>query len=165
MKLDSAAQPRTDRWLRWAEAIAPEFEGIVGSVGAQAIAAFGLEVLWNMTSIPLYGEYEQADSEYAAPRFGHPKNRRPDLKRVHAGLAVTGDGGMPIFHRGYDGSAGEVAQLVPAMNFLHTMTRPRRFLLVGDANLISYGDLRDMIDTGCSSSRVRPASPGRRGRH
>ncbi len=46
-----------------------------------------------MTSISLYGAYPNTDDDYAAPRFGHPKDRRPDLKQVQAGLAVTGDGG------------------------------------------------------------------------
>jgi len=40
------------------DAIAPELEHIVGSVGAQAISAFGIDVSrchWDMTSISLYG--------------------------------------------------------------------------------------------------------------
>lgn len=137
-----------DRIGRALDAIAPELDRIVGSVGAQAIAAFGIDVSrlhWDMTSISLYGAYEQADPDYAAPKFGHPKDRRPDLKQVQAGLAVSGDGGVPVFHRAYDGGAGEVSQVVPAMNALRAAAGPRRFLLVGDSKLISYGNLRDLI--------------------
>jgi transposase len=137
-----------DRIARALDAIASELDRIVGSVGAQAIAAFGIEVSrlhWDMTSISLYGAYEQADGDYAAPKFGHPKDRRPDLKQVQAGLAVTGDGGVPIFHRGYDGGAGEIAQVVPAMTALKTIAGPRRFLLVGDSKLVSYTNIRDLI--------------------
>jgi Domain of unknown function (DUF4277) len=68
-----------DRIARALDAIAPELDRIVGSVGAQAIAAFGIDVSrlhWDMTSISLYGAYEQADPDYAAPRFGHPKDLR-----------------------------------------------------------------------------------------
>ncbi len=117
-----------DRIGRALDAIAPELDRIVGSVGAQAIAAFGIDVSrlhWDMTSISLYGAYEQAEDDYAAPRFGHPKDRRPDLKQIQAGLAVTGDGGVPVFHRAYDGGAGEVAQVVAAMDALQAVAGPR----------------------------------------
>lgn len=54
----------------------------------------------------------------ATMKFGHPKDRRLDLKQVQAGLAVTGDGAIPVWHRAYDGNAGEVAQVVGAMSAL-----------------------------------------------
>ena len=137
-----------DRIARALDAIAPELDKITGSVGAQAITAFGIDVSrlhWDMTSISLYGAYPQTDSEFATPRFGHPKDRRPDLKQVQAGLAVSGDGGIPVFHHAYDGGAGEVNQVIPAMTALQTMAAPRKFLLVGDSKLISYGNMADMI--------------------
>ena len=137
-----------DRIGRALDAIAPELDHLVGSVGAQAIAAFGIDVSrlhWDMTSISLYGAYEQTDPEFATPKFGHPKDRRPDLKQIQAGLAVAGDGGVPVFHRAFDGGAGEVSQVAGAMTALRKMAGPRRFLLVGDSKLISYGNVRDMI--------------------
>jgi transposase len=137
-----------DRIGRALDAVAPELDRIVGSVGAQAIAAFGIDVSrlhWDMTSISLYGAYAQTEDEFAVPRFGHPKDRRPDLKQVQAGLAVAGDGGIPVLHRGFDGGAGEVNQVVGAMTALKQMAGPRRFLLVGDSKLVSYGNVRDMI--------------------
>lgn len=85
-----------DRIGRALDAIAPELDHIVGSVGAQAISVFGLgtsRLHWDMTSISLYGAYDQVD----------------------AGLAVTGDSGIPVFRRAYDGGAAEVAQVVGAM--------------------------------------------------
>lgn len=148
-----------DRIGRALDAIAPELDRIVGSVGAQAIAAFGIDVSrlhWDMTSISLYGAYDQADPEYTTPKFGHPKDRRPDLKQVQAGLAVAGDGGVPVLHRAFDGGAGEVSQVVGAMTALRTMAGPRRFLLVGDSKLISYGNVRDMIAAGVEF--IAPAS-------
>src|SRR6266545_981046 len=53
-------------WARdWAlDAIAPQVEHIVGSIGAAAIDAFGIDVTrlhWDMTSISLYGAYDQVD--------------------------------------------------------------------------------------------------------
>jgi transposase len=138
-----------DRIGRALDAIAAKLDQIVGSVGAQAIASFGLEVArlhWDMTSISLYGAYHQPEEGFIAPRFGHPKDRRPDLKQVQTGLGVTGDGGVPVFHRAYDGGAGEVAQVAGAMRALRTLATERRFLLVGDSKLVSYANLGDIMD-------------------
>jgi hypothetical protein len=70
------------------------------------------------------------------------------LDQIQTGLAVTGDGGIPIFHRAYDGGAGEIAQVVGAMTALQTMATPPGFLLVGDSKLVSYANLTAMIGAG-----------------
>jgi transposase len=148
-----------DRIGRALDAIAPELDRIIGSVGVQAISVFGLDTSrlhWDMTSISLYGAYDQADADHPAPRFGHPKDRRPDLKQIQAGLAVTGDGGVPVFHRAYDGGAGEVAQVVGAMTALQKMATPREFLLVGDSKLVSYTNVSAMTASGVGF--IAPAS-------
>jgi len=148
-----------DRIGRALDAIAPELDHIVGSVGAQAISAFGIDVSrlhWDMTSVSLYGAYEQTEHDYPAPKFGHPKDRRVDLKQIQAGLAVTGDGGIPVFHRAYDGGAGEVAQVVGAMTALRKMATPRDFLLIGDSKLVSYTNVAAMIEAGVGF--IAPAS-------
>jgi transposase len=133
-----------DRLARALDAIAPELEHIVGSVGATAISVFGLDVAhihWDMTSISLYGDYERIDDAYPGPGWGHPKDRRTDLKQIQAGLAVTGDGGVPVWHRAYDGKAGEVAQVVGAMTALRKMAGPRDLLLIGDSKLLSHHNI------------------------
>ncbi|MHB8247036.1 MAG: IS1634 family transposase [Acidimicrobiales bacterium] len=125
-----------DRIGRALDAVAPELAGIIGSIGTRAIAEFGVDVArihWDMTSVSLYGAYRSPDSDYIEPRFGHPKDRRPDLLQVQAGLAVSADGGIPIWHRAYDGGPGEVAQVVPAMEALSKLAGERRFLMVGDS--------------------------------
>lgn len=140
-------QLNDDRVGRALDAIAVQVDSIAGSVGAAAIEVFGIDVSrmhWDMTSISLHGEYEQTDEAYAAPKFGHPKDRRPDLKQVQAGIAVTGDGGIPLFHRAYDGGAGEVAQVVPMMKALQQIATTRRLLIVGDSKLVSYDNLTKM---------------------
>ena len=140
-----------DRIARALDAVAPQLDAIVGSVGAAAISEFGVDVArlhWDMTSISLYGAYPDPDGEYPAPRWGHPKDRRPDLKQIQTGLAVSGDGGIPVFHRAYDGGAGEVAQVTGAMTALQQIAGPRRFLLVGDSKLISYTNAAAMNGQG-----------------
>ena len=148
-----------DRIGRALDAVAPELGGIVGSVGATAIAEFGVQVArihWDMTSISLFGAYASPDGDYIEPRFGHPKDRRPDLLQVQAGLAVSADGGIPLWHRAYDGGAGEVAQVVPAMEALSKLAGERRFLMVGDSKLVSYPNLRAITDAKVSF--IAPAS-------
>ncbi|MGH3409516.1 MAG: IS1634 family transposase [Streptosporangiaceae bacterium] len=154
-----------DRLARALDAIAPHLDEITGSVGAAAITGFGVDASrlhWDMTSISLYGAYPQADGEYPGPRWGHPKDRRPDLRQVQAGLAVSGDGGIPVFHRAYDGGAAEVSQVVGAMTALRQIAGPRGFLMVGDSKLISYANAAAMAAEGVSfvaplaASRVPP---------
>ena len=120
-------------------------------MGAAAVTEFGVDVSrlhWDLTSISLYGAYPQADEEYPAPRWGHPKDRRPDLKQIQTGLAVSGDGGIPVFHRPYSGGAAEVAQVTGAMTALKQIAGPRPFLLVGDSKLISYTNAAAMDAQG-----------------
>jgi transposase len=136
-----------DRIGRALDALAPQLEQVVGSVGARAIAVFGVDVArlhWDMTSISLYGAYDEAEAGFAAPRWGKPKDRRPDLKQVQTGLAVSGDGGVPVWHRAYDGGAGEVAQVTGAMTALKELAGQRKLLLVGDSKLISRGNVLAM---------------------
>jgi Domain of unknown function (DUF4277) len=140
-----------DRIARALDAVAPQLDAIVGGVGAAAITGFGVDVArlhWDMTSISLYGAYPEVDEEYPAPRWGHPKDRRPDLKQIQAGLAVSADGGIPVFHRVYDGGAAEVAQVTGAMTALKKIAGPRTFLLVGDSKLISWANATAMNAQG-----------------
>jgi transposase len=140
-------------------ALAPVLEQVTGSVGAAAIAAFGIDVSqlhWDMTSVSLHGAYEHPDEDYAQPKFGHPKDRRADLKQIQAGVAAAADGAVPVFFRPYDGGAGEVSQVTGAMEALRKLAGPRRFLLVGDSKLLSYANIAAMIKAEVSF--LAPAS-------
>jgi len=148
-----------DRIGRALDAIAPGLDQIVGSVGARAIAVFGIDVArlhWDMTSISLYGAYDDAEAGFATPRWGKPKDRRPDLKQVQTGLAVSGDGGIPVWQRVFDGGAGEVAQVVGAMQALKELAGTRKVLLVGDSKLLSRGNILAM--NKAKVSFIAPAS-------
>ncbi|WP_428981570.1 IS1634 family transposase [Nonomuraea composti] len=148
-----------DRIGRALDAIAPHLDQLAGSVGLAAIEAFGLDVArlhWDMTSISLHGDYEQPEPGYATPRFGHPKDRRPDLKQVQAGIAVAADGAIPVLHRAYDGAAGEVGQVIGAMQGLQKLVGPQRMLMICDSKLISYANLAAMSAAGVAF--IAPAS-------
>jgi transposase len=136
-----------DRLGRALDALADQADQVVGSIGATAIDVFGIDVTrchWDMTSISLYGAYQNTDDDFPAPAFGHPKDRRTDLKQIQAGLAVTADGGIPVFARAYDGNAAEIAQVTDTMRALQTLASPHRFLLVGDSKLVSYTNVTAM---------------------
>jgi transposase len=150
-----------DRVGRALDALAPEAEAVVGAVGARAISSFGVDVArchWDMTSISLYGSYPDVDPDFALPRFGHPKDRRPDLKQIQTGLAVAGDGGIPVLARAFDGGAAEVSQVAPAMRALREVAGPRRFLLVGDSKLVSYPNLTALTDAEVTFLAPAPKS-------
>lgn len=69
-----------------------------------------------------------------------------DLKQIQTGLAVGRDGGVPLFHRVYDGGAGEVAQVVGAMKSLRKIADRKDFLLVADSKLVSYPNITALLD-------------------
>jgi transposase len=108
---------------------------------------------WDMTSILMH---EQNEEGFPAPKFGHPKDRRSDLKQVQTGIAVSGYGAVPVFHRAFDGGAGEVGQVIPVMKALQQMATRRDLLIVGDSKLISYANLAAMNGEGVHF--VAPAS-------
>jgi len=148
-----------DRVGRALDAIAPHLDEIVGSVGAAAIAEFGIDVSrlhWDMTSISLVGDYDSPEAGFIAPSYGKPKDRRVDRKQVQTGLAVSADGGIPVFHRAYDSKAGEINQVVAAMESLRKMAGEKTFLLVGDSKLVSYANLSTLVAAGVTF--VAPAS-------
>ncbi|WP_328686189.1 IS1634 family transposase [Streptomyces sp. NBC_00343] len=150
-----------DRIGRALDAVAPELEHIVGTVGANAIVGFGIDVPrlhWDMTSISLHGAYESPEEGFPQVKYGHPKDRRADLKQIQAGIAISADGGIPVFHRAYDGGAGEVSQVVGAMTALRELAAPRDFLMVGDSKLISYGNLLALREAGVRFIAPAPAA-------
>ena len=116
--------------------------GVVTGAVIAVIAAAPAAGSWLIFS--LYGAYPEPDEEYPAPRWGHPKDRRPDLKQIQTGLAVAADGGIPVFRHACDGGAGEVAQVTGAMTALKKIAGPRTFLLVGDSKLISWANAAAM---------------------
>ena len=148
-----------DKLGRALDAIAPRLEEITGAVAIRAIGAFGIDISqlhWDMTSFSLHGAYEQPDEDYAAPSWGHPKDRRTDLLQVQAGIAVAGDGGIPVYARAYSGGDAEISQVTGTMNALKKIAGAKKFLLAGDSKLISYDNVAVIRKAGCTF--LAPAS-------
>ena len=151
-----------DRLGRALDALAGQVDQVVGSIGAKAIDVFGIDITrchWDMTSISLYGAYDRVDDEYPTPAYGHPKDRRTDLKQIQTGIAMSADGAIPIFSRAYDGNAAEIAQVTDTMRALQSLAAPRSFLLVGDSKLISYTNVTAM--TGANVTFIAPLAASR----
>jgi len=154
-----AAALNDDKLGRTLDAIAPHLEQITSGIAVRAIAAFGIDISqlhWDMTSFSLHGAYDDAEEDYPAPRYGHPKDRRNDLLQIQAGIAAAGDGGIPVYHRAYDGGAAEVSQVTGAMTALKKIAGTRRFLLIGDSKLVSYDNVAAVINQRCTF--LAPAS-------
>ncbi len=148
-----------DKLGRTLDAIAPHLEQITSAVAAAAITTFDIDISrlhWDMTSFSLHGAYDDTDEDYPEPRYGHPKDRRPDLLQIQAGIAAAGDGGIPVYHRAYDGGAAEVSQVSGAMTALKKIAGAKTFLLIGDSKLISYDNVAAV--TGQECTFLAPAS-------
>jgi transposase len=154
-----AAALNDDKLGRTLDAIAPHLEQITSAVAVRAITEFGIDIGQlhrDMTSFSLHGAYDDAEEDYPAPRYGHPKDRRPDLLQIQAGIAAAGDGGIPVYHRAYDGGAAEVSQVTGAMTALKKIAGTRTFLLIGDSKLVSYDNVAAVIRQRCTF--LAPAS-------
>ena len=103
---------------------------------------------------------EDQDEQYPVISYGHPKDRRVDLKQVQAGLAVTADGGIPVHARVFGGGAAEVSQVVGAMKDLQGMAGEQDFLMVADSKLVSYANVTALLAAGVDF--IAPG-PGRAG--
>ncbi len=148
-----------DKLGRTLDAIAPHLEEITGAVAVRAIGAFGIDISqlhWDMTSFSLHGACPEADEDYPAPAYGHPKDRRTDLLQIQAGIAAAGDGGIPVYARAYSGGDAEISQVTGAMNALQKIAGAKKFLLVGDSKLISYDNVAAIGGAGCTF--LAPAS-------
>ncbi|MGW1091531.1 IS1634 family transposase [Streptomyces sp. NPDC002596] len=155
-----------DRLARALDAIAPHLKHVTGTVGARAIAEFGIDVSrphWDMTSMSVHGAYpaEGQDEDFPVIGYGHPKDQCVDLKQVQAGLAVCADGGIPVHVRVFDGSAAEVSQVVGAMKEmkdLRTMAGTRDFLMVADSKLVPYSNVAALLTARVQFIAPAPAA-------
>ncbi|MEU6325499.1 IS1634 family transposase [Streptomyces sp. NPDC047009] len=147
-----------DRLARALDAIAPHLEKLAGTVGARAIAEFGIDTArlhWDMTSMSVHGAYPEP---YPLVGYGHPKDRRVDLKQVQAGLAVSADGGIPVHARVFGGGAAEVSQVVGAMRDLSRLAGEQKFLMVADSKLVSYRNVAALLEAGVEFIAPVPAA-------
>jgi hypothetical protein len=88
-----AAVLNDDRIGRALDAIAPELDHIIGSVGARTIGVFGLDVArlhWDLTSISLYGAYPDPTDGFRPPTMAIPRTAAPTSSRSRPVLRSPG---------------------------------------------------------------------------
>src|SRR5262245_291859 len=111
----TAAQLNDDRLGRALERLAGHADDVQAALVLRAIAAFDLnvaEIHYDITSVELFGAYEQGPAEgepapSPRPTYGRTKSGKKNVKQVQLGLDVTGDGGVPVGHLPLDGNAPE----------------------------------------------------------
>ena len=116
-----------DRLARALDAIAPELERIAGTVGARAIAEFGIDVSrlhWDMTSMSVHGAYRVA-SEHAM--FAMPETA----------IGFFPDVGASYFLPRLPGAVGTYLAL--SGSSFNTVTTPSVFLKAGTHTLSFTG--------------------------
>ncbi|NEA49383.1 IS1634 family transposase [Streptomyces sp. SID10815] len=148
-----------DRLGRALDAIAPHLDEITGSIAAQAICEFGIDTAtlhWDMTSMSLTGAFapDDQDPDYPVVAYGHPKDRRVDLKQIQAGLGISADGAIPLLATAISGQTGEITQVVSAIARFQKTADVKRFLMTGDSKLVSYDNL-----TALSGAQVEFIAP------
>jgi transposase len=101
-----------------------------------------------MAGTSMHGGYREHEQHPVFPQvtYGHPKDRKVDLKQVQAGLGVSADGGVPMFSRVFDGGAAEVPQVVGAIARMKQIAATKRFLMFGDSKLVSYDNLTALTE-------------------
>jgi len=152
-----------DRLGRALDAIAPHLAEITGTVAARAICEFGIDTAtlhWDMTSMSLHGAYDpdDQDPDYPQVAYGHPKDRRTDLKQIQAGLGVSADGGIPLLAKAISGSVNEITQVVGAIQQFQAVAGLQRFLMIGDSKLVSYDNLTTLATAEVEFIAPLPAS-------
>ncbi|MFC5671064.1 hypothetical protein [Streptomyces incanus] len=90
--------------------------------------------------------------------FGHPEDRRVDLKQIRTGIGVAADGGVPVFSRVLSGGPREVSQVVGAIQALKVLAGERRLLMVADSKLYCWGDIGALMAAEVDFNAPVPAS-------
>jgi transposase len=129
-----------DRLGRCLDALAPQINPLQGAVTVAAIREFDLDLSqlhWDLTSVVLQGEYppEEQQPDYPLPAYGF--GGEANCKQLRVGELVTNDGGVPIWHRSFDGNQADVGTVVAQMEALRAHVPLPDCLVIGDSKLLS----------------------------
>jgi hypothetical protein len=105
-----------------------------------AIREFDLylsQLHWDLTSVVLQGEYppEEQQRDYPKPAYGF--GGEPNCKQLRVGELVTNDGGVPVWHRSFDGQQADVGTVVAQMETLRAHVSLPECVVIGDSKLLS----------------------------
>jgi len=127
-------------------------EGIQGAISANIVSEFGIslnEIHYDTTTVSLYGVYETKDEDQAVViTYGHSKDHRPDLRQIKVGLAISGDGNVPLISNTHDGNTSDSVIPVDYWKRLKQIADTRNFVFIGDCKLASKSNMLDIAESG-----------------
>ena len=127
-------------------------ELIQGTISAHIVVEFGLgleEIHYDPTSVSLWGTYDSATGRPAVLiTFGRSKDHRPDLKQVVVGMAVTGDGKVPLVSGTHDGNTGECTLPLSYWERLRQLAGKSSFCFIGDCKIATLETLQEICAKG-----------------
>ena len=126
-------------------------ESIQGTISAHLCREFSLslsEIHYDTTSVSLYGVYETEENPAVVITYGHSKDRRPDLRQVVVGMAVSGDGGVPLISNTHNGNTSDSVIPVSYWERLSQIAEKKDFVFIGDCKLASQGNMIDIASSG-----------------
>jgi transposase len=104
------------------------------------------EVLHNdSTTIKLFGNYNAVGNKRAvAPKRGHSKDHRPDLKQVLYTLTVSNDFAVPVHYKPYDGNRTDDTTHIETWKSLRSMLMTADFIYVADSKLCTTENMMEI---------------------
>jgi transposase len=129
-----------DRLGRCLDALAPQINPLQGAVTLAALREFDLDLSqlhWDLTSVVLQGEYPPEEQQRAYPRPAYGFGGEANCKQLRVGELVTNDGGVPVWHRCFDGNQADVGTVVAQMEALRAHVDLPECLVIGDSKLLS----------------------------
>jgi transposase len=87
--------------------------------------------------VVLQGEYppEEQQRDYPRPAYGF--GGEANCKQLRVGELITNDGGVPVWHRSFDGNQADVGTVVAQMEALRAHVVLPECLVIGDSKLLS----------------------------
>lgn len=101
---------------------------------------FSLEVdlvLWDTTTISTYGDGAHAPE---LVRFGHPKNKRTDLRQITVGVLMSKEG-LPLGHEVFPGHMNDMQSFKHLLAKVQERFTLRQVVVVSDRGMISKANL------------------------
>jgi transposase len=123
-------------------------EGIQGSISSHIIKRFDIrldQIHYDTTSVSLWGTYDSSAGQPAVViTFGYSKDHRLDLKQIVMGMAVSGDGGVPIISGSHDGNTRDSVLPISYWERLRKIAGKSSFCFIGDCKVASMETLQKL---------------------
>ncbi len=114
---------------------------IEGSVSSNIVITFNISlenIHYDTTSVSMWGTYDDSAGKPAVViTFGFNKDHRADLKQIVMGMAVSGDGGVPIASGTHNGNTSDSVLPISYWERLRKLAGKNPFCFIGDCKIAS----------------------------